>query len=144
MAWNRATMLSTFSSRPAIRVSAARFARSAGMPRCTSSIRRSISARDPRLPFSGPLADQLSESVLVENEPVAVVESVANNSPPHLPMGGSFQTPPSNRAVVSSGSDTVFVENKAIARANDGARCCNDPSDSDTGHVLAGGSVSSG
>ncbi len=93
------------------------------------------------MPFSGPLVDQLSDSVLVENEPVAVVDSVANNSPPHLPMGGSFQTPPTNRAVVSAGSETVFAENKAIARANDGARCCNDPSDSDTGHILAGGSV---
>jgi len=50
---------------------------------------------------------QLSESVFVEREPVAVVDSVANNSPPHLQMGGSFQTPPSNRAIVSSGSETA-------------------------------------
>lgn len=96
------------------------------------------------MPFSGALGDQLSESVFVELEPVATVDSVATNSPAHLPVGGTFQTPPQNRAVVSVGSDSVFVENKAMARANDGARCCNDPSDADTGHVLAGGSVLSG
>lgn len=96
------------------------------------------------MPFSGLLRDKLSQRVFVDHKAVAVVDSVANNTPPHLPFGGSFQTPPSNKAVVSSGSGTVFADHKALARAKDGASCCNDPSDAETGHIIASGSVISG
>jgi uncharacterized Zn-binding protein involved in type VI secretion len=89
------------------------------------------------LPFSGVLADALCSTVLVEHQPVATVDSVANNLPPHLPLGGPFQTPPSNKGSVSAGSSTVLIEHKAAARATDTVRCCNDPADSDTGHVIA-------
>lgn len=93
------------------------------------------------MPFNGTLADGLATKVLVANKAVALVGSVANNAPPHIPMGGPFQKPPTNRATISSGSAKVLVENKAPARATDPAKCCNDPADTDTGHVVAAGTV---
>jgi uncharacterized Zn-binding protein involved in type VI secretion len=96
------------------------------------------------MPFSGPLSRELSRNVLAEGEPVARVDSVADNVPRHLPLGGSFQKPPSNRARVLSGSARVLVNGKPIARAGDAAECCNDPVDASTGHVIAAGRVLSG
>lgn len=95
-------------------------------------------------PFSGPLESELSESVFIDDQPVAVVGSVARSIPPHLPVGGPFASPPSNRGTVSAGSDSVFVEHQAIARANDPVSCCNDPTDTDSGHVVATGTVYAG
>jgi uncharacterized Zn-binding protein involved in type VI secretion len=94
--------------------------------------------------FSGMLQDALGQSVAVDNQSIALVDSVANNLPPHLPLGGPFQKPPANKATISRGSETVFADNLAVARANDPARCCNDPSDQDTGHVIAVGTVFAG
>jgi uncharacterized Zn-binding protein involved in type VI secretion len=91
--------------------------------------------------FDGPLEDSLSTTMFIDNKAVAVVGSGATNTPAHIPFGGSFQKPPSNHATISSGSSQVFVDNKAVARANDPARCCNDPADQDTGHVIAGGTT---
>ena|SRR5260221_7397655 len=94
--------------------------------------------------FSGGLQDSLSASVSVDNMSAAVKGSGASNTPSHIPIGGSFQNPPSNHATISSGSGSVFADNKALARANDTAKCCNDPTDQDTGHVVAVGTVFSG
>ncbi len=94
--------------------------------------------------FNGPLVDGLSPTTWIDGESVAVVGSGASNAPAHIPLAGAFQRPPSNHATVSSGSATVFVDNQPIARANDRARCCNDPADQETGHVIAGGSVFAG
>lgn len=96
------------------------------------------------LPFSGSLQQLLVQNVLIDNKPVAVVGSVALGSPPHMPMGGPFQKPPSNTAIVSVGSQVVLIGNKGVARAADPATCCNDPVDQDTGHVLATGIVLAG
>jgi uncharacterized Zn-binding protein involved in type VI secretion len=96
------------------------------------------------MPFSGVLQDKLSSTVFIDGQGVAVVGSVANNVPPHMPMGGPFQTPPTNKATVSSGSDTVFADEKAVARIGDTASDCNDPSDQDTGHIIAVGTVFAG
>lgn len=87
-------------------------------------------------PFQGPLQDKLSTTLFVDNLPVALVGSVANNLPPHIPMGGPFQSPPANKATISQGSPTVFADNKAVARLGDPATCCNDPVDQDTGNIL--------
>lgn len=92
-------------------------------------------------PFAGPLEEQLSTTVFIDNLAVAVVGSVANNRPPHIPVAGPFQKSPSNRGTISQGSATVFVENKAVARAGDPATCCSDPTDQDTGHIVAAGVV---
>ncbi|MBK6519955.1 MAG: PAAR domain-containing protein [Polyangiaceae bacterium] len=92
-------------------------------------------------PFSGLIQENVSTTVFLDHHGVALVDSVANGSPPHVPMGGPFQTPPSNRGTISQGSSTVFVENRAVARSGDPVRCCNDPTDQDTGHVIAAGVV---
>ena len=96
------------------------------------------------LPFVGTLQQDLSSTVVSEHQPVALVDSVALNLPPHIPLGGPFQSPPSNHATIKSGSPTVLVEHRALARANDPATCCNDPSDEETGHIVAMGTVSAG
>jgi len=88
-------------------------------------------------PFAGPLQEKLSTTVFLDNKAVAVVGSVANGQPPHIPMGGPFQTPPANRGTISHGSETVFVDGAAVGRAGDPAACCNDPKEEDTGHVVA-------
>ena len=96
------------------------------------------------LAFSGSLEDSLSTTMSIDNKRVALKGSGATNTPAHIPIGGSFQKPPSNRATVSNGSSTVFVDNKALARANDTAQCCSDPNDQDTGHIVAVGTTFAG
>lgn len=93
------------------------------------------------MPFSGPLQKDLSSTVFVANAAVAVVGSGASNLPPHIPTGGPFQTPPQNAGTITTGSSTVFADEKAVARDGDSAKCCNDPSDQETGHVIAVGTV---
>lgn len=91
--------------------------------------------------FDGLLVENLSCSVFIDNSPVAVEGSVALNSVPHAPVGGSFQKPPSNRATVDTGSGSVLVSNKKAARDGDRAVTCNDPADAPKGVVLAQGTV---
>jgi uncharacterized Zn-binding protein involved in type VI secretion len=96
------------------------------------------------LPFCGPLVDDLSPDVLVEHKAVAVVGSVAENIPLHVAPAGSFQSPPSNKGVLHTGSGTVLVNNKPIARDGDVASTCNDPADLPIGSVKASGTVLAG
>jgi uncharacterized Zn-binding protein involved in type VI secretion len=67
--------------------------------------------------------------------------STATNTPSHLPQGGPFQMPPSNRATVQTGSSSVRIEGKPAARQGDTATTCNDPADAPVGTVLAAGTV---
>jgi uncharacterized Zn-binding protein involved in type VI secretion len=94
--------------------------------------------------FSGPLQSKLASTVYLDGEPVAIVGSVADNTPPHIPIGGSFQSPPSNRGTVVQGSTTVFADEKGVVRAGDPVECCNDPTDLQTGVVVAAGKVFAG
>jgi len=89
------------------------------------------------MPFSGKLADSLSPDVKVDNQPIALVGSVANNDPSHVPAGGPFQSPPANKATVQTGSASVFVNNKKVALLGSTAKTCNDPADAPNGTVLA-------
>jgi uncharacterized Zn-binding protein involved in type VI secretion len=91
--------------------------------------------------FFGRLIDGLSASVSVDNGPAAVQGSAALNSPGHVPPGGTFQRPPTDRATICKGSSSVFIDNKCAARARDGAHTCNDPSDQPNGIVVARGTV---
>ncbi|MEM2029510.1 MAG: PAAR domain-containing protein, partial [Candidatus Bathyarchaeia archaeon] len=73
--------------------------------------------------------------------PAATVGSTAQNMPPHIPQGGPFQKPPSNMAVIQTGSQTVMINGKPAARNGDTAVTCNDPVDLPVGKVIAIGTV---
>jgi uncharacterized Zn-binding protein involved in type VI secretion len=94
-------------------------------------------------PFSGILNGALSSDVKVMGMPAATVDSTADNTPPHIatPPGTSFQNPPSNKATVTAGSQTVKVNGKPAARMGDTAKTCNDPADAPVGTVIAAGTV---
>ena len=94
-------------------------------------------------PFSGQLGGGLSNDVNIAGMPAATVGSTADNLPPHQPTppGSAFQTPPSNKATIQMGSQTVKINGKAAARAGDTARTCNDPTDLPVGTVIAAGTV---
>jgi uncharacterized Zn-binding protein involved in type VI secretion len=92
-------------------------------------------------PFSGLLDGSLSTSVNVMGMPAAVQGSTASNQPPHIPQGGPFQQPPSNRATIMTGSATVMLNGKPAARNGDTALTCNDPADLPVGTVIAVGTV---
>jgi uncharacterized Zn-binding protein involved in type VI secretion len=87
--------------------------------------------------FNGIINGSLSSNVNIEGQPAATVNSTAQNIPPHIPMGGPFQNPPSNQATILLGSTTVRINNKGAARAGDTARTCNDPMDLPIGTVVA-------
>ena len=89
------------------------------------------------LPFDGVLEDGLATTVMVEDKAVALEGSKAKNTPPHLPPGGSFQKPPKDEGTIQMGSSTVFINDKAVARAGDPALTCNDPADAPNGVVVA-------
>lgn len=95
-------------------------------------------------PFTGQLDGSLSSDVNVEGKPAAVQGSTATNQPAHVPQGGPFQKPPTNRATVQTGSATVKVNGKPLARNGDTALTCNDPADLPVGTVIAVGTVMAG
>lgn len=92
-------------------------------------------------PFAGMIDGGLSSDVNIMGMPAATVDSTASNTPPHIPQGGPFQKPPSNKATVKVGSPTVKINGKMAARNGDMAMTCNDPSDLPVGTVLAVGTV---
>ena len=92
-------------------------------------------------PFMGIIDGNLSQDVKIMGMPAATVDSTATNTPPHIPQGGPFQKPPSNKATIKLGSFTVKINGKMAARTGDTAMTCNDPSDMPTGTVIAAGTV---
>ena len=92
-------------------------------------------------PFSGMLDGSLSSDVKIMGMPAAVVGSTASNMPPHIPQGGPFQMPPSNRGQIIMGSATVRINGKPAARNGDTVNTCNDPADMPVGTVIAVGTV---
>ncbi len=95
-------------------------------------------------PFVGKLDASLSPDVNVMGLPAAVVGSTATNTPVHVPIGGTFVNPPQNKAEVTLGSQTVFINGKAAARMGDTAKTCDDPADQPVGAVQAAGTVNIG
>ena len=93
------------------------------------------------MPFSGPLMEGLSTSILIDGDAAAVKGSVATNNPPHVPAGGPFQTPPSNQGTVDGGSASVFFDNQPAARLGNPVKTCNDPTAAPNGVIVASGSV---
>jgi uncharacterized Zn-binding protein involved in type VI secretion len=92
-------------------------------------------------PFNGKIMSGCSTNVLIEGKPAAMQGSKAMNVPPHIPMGGPFQKPPSNQGTIMLGSMTVLINNKPAARAGDMVMTCNDPVDAPTCSIVAVGTV---
>jgi len=92
-------------------------------------------------PFNGILSQSLSTDVFIQGMPAATVNSVAVNTPAHIPQGGPFQKPPANQGRVIMGSNTVFINGKQAARAGDTAMTCNDPTDMPAGRLVATSTV---
>jgi uncharacterized Zn-binding protein involved in type VI secretion len=95
-------------------------------------------------PFAGIIDGALSSDVKIGGMAAATVDSTATNTPPHIPSGGPFQSPPSNSATIKTGSGTVKINGKKAARNGDAATTCNDPSDQQIGTVMASGTVTIG
>lgn len=92
-------------------------------------------------PFCGMIDSSTSSDVKIMGQGAAVVGSQATNTPSHVPQGGSFQSPPSNKATIQLGSSTVKINGKMAARNGDKAKTCNDPADAPVGTVVAVGTV---
>ena len=92
-------------------------------------------------PFNGMIDGNLSTTVKIMGMPAATVNSTATNMPPHIPQGGPFQMPPSNRGTIMLGSMTVRINGQGAARNGDTATTCNDPADMPVGTVIAVGTV---
>ena len=88
-------------------------------------------------PFMGIINSATSTDVFIEGRPAATVNSIAMNTPPHIPQGGPFQKPPSNQGKIIMGSATVYINGKMAARNGDTAMTCNDPVDAPVGKVIA-------
>ena len=95
-------------------------------------------------PFTGIIDGALSSDVKIMGMPAATLNSTATNTPPHIPIGGTFVKPPSNKATIIKGSATVNINNKPAARSGDTAMTCNDPVDLPVGTVVAAGTVNVG
>lgn len=89
-------------------------------------------------PFNGIIDNKLSNDVYIMRQPAATKESMATNTPSHIPTppGTSFQTPPSNKAEIFMGSTTVYINGKPAARMTDIAKSCNDPQDMPVSKVV--------
>jgi uncharacterized Zn-binding protein involved in type VI secretion len=94
-------------------------------------------------PFTGIINGGLSSDVKIMGAPAATVDSTADNTPAHIPTppGTTFQKPPSNKATIKMGSQTVKINGKMAARNGDTALTCNDPTDLPNGQVIAVGTV---
>ncbi len=88
-------------------------------------------------PFIGIIDGNLSSDVNIMGMPAATVDSTATNTPPHIPQGGPFQSPPKNKGTIRLGSMTVKINGKMAARNGDMAETCNDPADMPVGTVMA-------
>ncbi|MFA6466127.1 MAG: PAAR domain-containing protein [Desulfurivibrionaceae bacterium] len=95
-------------------------------------------------PFAGMLDDGLSSDVKIMGMAAATVDSTATNTPSHIPQGGPFQSPPSDKGTIKMGSATVKINGKDAARNGDMAETCNDPADLPVGQVMASGTVKIG
>ena len=92
-------------------------------------------------PFDGLITGNLSTNVKIMGMPAATVGSTADNIEPHMPEGGPFQVPPTNKGQIILGSPTVMINSKPAARNGDTAMTCNDPVDLPIGKVIAIGTV---
>jgi uncharacterized Zn-binding protein involved in type VI secretion len=95
-------------------------------------------------PFNGIIDGSLSANVNIMRMPAAIVGSTCTNAPPHVPIGGTFVKPPTNKGTIIKGSATVMINGKGAARNGDISLTCNDPMDAPVGMVAAVGTVNIG
>ena len=77
-------------------------------------------------PYNGIIDTGCVMTVLIGGKPAATLGSGATNMPPHIPQGGPFAVPPTNRATIMTGSPTVMIGGKPAARMGDSAITCDD------------------
>ncbi|NRO97479.1 hypothetical protein GWC77_16265 [Paraburkholderia sp. NMBU_R16] len=77
-------------------------------------------------PFNGKITRNASANVRINGRPAAMVGSMAQNVPPHIPATGTFQVPPTNLGRVVMGSMTVRINGRAAARMGDFCETCHD------------------
>ena len=77
-------------------------------------------------PFNGIIDTGCAATVMIGGKPAATIGSGATNTPPHIPQGGSFSVPPTNRGTIMTGSPTVMIGGKPAARMGDTAVTCDD------------------
>ncbi|NFV80347.1 PAAR domain-containing protein [Magnetospirillum aberrantis] len=77
-------------------------------------------------PFNGRITMATCPNVRVNGRPAAVVGSMGQNIPPHIPATGMFQTPPTNLGRVVRGSMSVRFGGRQAARATDMCETCHD------------------
>jgi uncharacterized Zn-binding protein involved in type VI secretion len=77
-------------------------------------------------PYTGAITINTSPTVMIAGMPAATVGSMSVGQPPHIPMGGPFQIPPTNIGKIEMGSVTVQINGKGAARLGDPATTCND------------------
>ena len=95
-------------------------------------------------PFTGIIDGALSGNVNIQKMPAATLGSTSTNTPPHIPIGGTFVKPPTNKGTIVSGSSSVTINKKPAARSGDTSLTCNDPVDLPMGTVVAAGTVNIG
>ena len=93
------------------------------------------------MPFAGKILNGCVNTVLIGGQPAAVLGSEAVNVPPHIPTGGPFQVPPTNKGTIIEGSPTVLIGGKPAARAGDKVMTCNDPAPMPVSSIVAVGTV---
>jgi uncharacterized Zn-binding protein involved in type VI secretion len=91
-------------------------------------------------PFSGIIDGAVSLDVTIGGAAAATIGSTATNTPPHIPIGGTFVIPPTNQATITAGSGSVTINGKGAARSGDQARTCDDTG-AIGGTVVAAGKV---
>lgn len=90
-------------------------------------------------PFSGKITGGCSSNVKIGGMPAATLGSTADNIPPHIPQGGPFQVPPTNKGTIVMGSGTVMINKKPAARIGDTILTCNDPVPAPTCQIIPSG-----
>jgi uncharacterized Zn-binding protein involved in type VI secretion len=102
------------------------------------SITGSVPVPTPH-PFVGRLSGGTSTNVQINGQAAATQGSTAQATSPHVPIGGpSFARPPSNSGTVQTGSASVLVNGKPLARVGDPVATCNDPVDAPTSAITTG------
>src|SRR5687767_5290635 len=80
----------------------------------------------PPMPFSAPLLQSLSTTVLIGGKPAVVAGSSGLNTPPHVGLHPSdlFMVPTSQTGNVVAGSTSVLFDGKPAARTGSTCTIC--------------------